>query len=343
MNDLSVRIEGHAGRITLNRPDVLNALTHEMCLKIEEALSGWATDPNVTLVLIDAMGDRAFCVGGDVVAIYNEGRKGRDAEARQFWRDEYRLNSVIAGYPKPFVALMDGIVMGGGVGLSAHGAHRVVSERTMFAMPECSLGLIPDVGGTYLLSQMPGYCGEYIGLTGARLGAADCIFGGLADYYVPSDRLDDLTKELVESGDVAIFDSFTTDAGTSWLADHMGEIDAVFGLARVADMQAMVTDARSEFARISAKGLGLGAPYSLRATLAMLREARQTGSLKAALRNEFRFVSLSVLSGEFLEGIRAALIDRDRNPHWKYSTLDSVPQALFDRLYRSAAGGDLII
>ncbi|MEH6360836.1 MAG: enoyl-CoA hydratase/isomerase family protein, partial [Amylibacter sp.] len=208
MNDLIVRKTGKAGHVTLNRPKALNALTHQMCLDLELAMIDWVGDDDVGLLLIEAAGKKAFCAGGDIVSIYNAGKSGQVENALKFWRDEYRLNHAISTYSKPYVAIMDGIVMGGGVGISAHGSHRVVTERTMFAMPECAIGLIPDVGGTYLLGKMPGSCGEYAGVTGARLTGADCIYAGLADYFVPSDKLDDLKAALLDAGDVAVLQEF---------------------------------------------------------------------------------------------------------------------------------------
>lgn len=343
MTDLLVRKSGGIGHVTLDRPKALNALTHQMCLDLEAAMTDWATDDTVGLLLIDAMGEKAFCAGGDIVTIYAEGKDGLDANAKKFWRDEYRLNAAISSYSKPYVAIMDGIVMGGGVGISAHGSHRVVTERTMFAMPECAIGLIPDVGGTYLLGQMPGRCGEFSGLTGARLSGADCIYAGLADYFVPSENLKELKKVLVETGNVAVIEDFTTDPEVSALEEQQGEIDAVFSLNTVADIFQTLEGAQSDFAKTALKGLSRGAPLSLRVALGAIREARRTSSLEKALRNEYRFVSTSLQDGEFIEGIRAAVIDKDRSPNWKYATLESVPQDLIDRLYHPAEDGDFAV
>lgn len=343
MTDLLVRKSGKAGHVTLDRPKALNALTHDMCLGLEAAMADWASDDTVKLLLIDAMGDKAFCAGGDIVSIYTEGKDGNDTNAKKFWWDEYRLNAAIAEYSKPYVAIMDGIVMGGGVGISAHGSHRIVTERTMFAMPECAIGLMPDVGGTYLLGKMPGRCGEYAGLTGARLSGADCIYAGLADYFVSSDRLDALKGALIETGDVAVIQNFATSLGVSLLEEQQGEIDAVFAQETVAQIFRTLNGAQSDFAKTALKGLSRGAPLSLRVTLGAIREARRTGSLVKALRNEYRFVSTSLQDGEFIEGIRAAVIDKDRTPKWKYSTLESVPQGLIDRLYSPAKDGDFTV
>jgi len=343
MNDVIVRKSGKAGHVTLNRPQALNALTHSMCLSLETAMQDWAQDDTVGLLMIDAAGEKAFCAGGDIVSIYNDGKSGQVENALRFWRDEYRLNHAISAYAKPYVAIMDGIVMGGGVGLSAHGSHRVVTERTMFAMPECAIGLLPDVGGTHLLGQMPGACGEYAGLTGARLSGADCIYAGLADYFVLSDKLENLKAALLETGDVAVLQEFSTAPEGSALAENRAEIDAAFAQGTVANITQSLEDTPTDFAKASLKGIMRGAPLCLKITLAAIRTARETGSLEMALRNEYRIVSTCLQDGELVEGIRAMVIDKDRAPKWKYPTLESVPQDMVDRLYQPAVGGDFAI
>lgn len=343
MRDLIVRKSGKAGHVTLNRPHALNALTHPMCLDLEQAMQDWASDDTVGLLLIDAAGEKAFCAGGDIVSIYNDGKTGQVENALKFWCDEYRLNHAISTYAKPYVAIMDGIVMGGGVGISAHGSHRVVTERTMFAMPECAIGLLPDVGGTHLLGKMPGACGEYAGLTGARLSGADCIYAGLADYFVPSDKLEGLKAALLETGDVAVLQEYATAPQGSALAENRAAIDNAFALDKVADIIQSLEADPTDFAKAALKGIMRGAPLCLRITLAAIRTARETGSLETALRNEYRIVSTCLHDGELVEGIRAAVIDKDRTPKWKYPTLESVPQELVDRLFQPAADGDFAI
>jgi enoyl-CoA hydratase len=283
VNDLIVRKAGKAGHVTLNRPKALNALTHQMCLDLELAMIDWAADDTVGLLLIDALGEKAFCAGGDIVSIYNAGKRGQVENALKFWRDEYRLNYAISTYVKPYVAIMDGIVMGGGVGISAHGSHRVVTERTMFAMPECAIGLIPDVGGTHLLGQMPGACGEYAGLTGARLTGADCIYAGLADYFVPSDKLDDLKTALLGTGDVGVLQEFSLVPDCSALEENRASIDAIFAQGTIDEILQNLQDEPSDFAKAALKGLSRGAPLLLKTTLAAIRIARDEGSLIGAL------------------------------------------------------------
>ena len=342
MTDLIVKQQGTAGRATLNRPKALNAITHQMLLDLETAMDDWATDDNVKLALIDAVGDRAFCAGGDIVDLYAEGVKGRDEMARTFWRDEYRINAAIESYAKPYVAIMDGIVMGGGVGISAHGSHRIVTERTMFAMPECAIGIIPDVGGSLLLARMPGHCGEYAGLTGARLSGADCIYAGLADFYVESDKLDALKTALCETGDPETIRQFASVPPTSDLELNINEINTLFNASTVAEIHSALQNATSDFAKTAAKGLSRGAPLGLMSALKTIHKARLDDDMALALRNEYRFVTNAVNSGEFIEGVRAAVIDKDRKPAWKYPTLDSVPVELINALDHPAPNGDFI-
>ncbi len=203
MSDIHIRTEGRAGRITLTRPQALNALTHAMALAIDAALARWRDDPDVALVLIDAEGPRAFCAGGDLAEIYDAGRRGDFAYPRRFWAEEYRMNAAVARFPKPYVALTQGYVLGGGVGIASHGSHRVVGETSRIAMPECAIGLIPDVGGSHLLAQAPGRLGEYLGLSGHRMGPGDAIHAGFADHFVPEADWPALAARLVETGDPA--------------------------------------------------------------------------------------------------------------------------------------------
>jgi enoyl-CoA hydratase len=343
MTDLILKQQGTAGRATLNRPHALNAITHQMLLDLETTLQNWATDENIKLALIDAAGDRAFCAGGDIVDLYAEGIKGRDEMARTFWRDEYRINAAIDSYAKPYIAIMDGIVMGGGVGISAHGSHRIVTERTMFAMPECAIGIIPDVGGSLLLARMPGHCGEYAGLTGARLSGADCIYAGLADFYVESENLDALKTALCETGDPDVIHQFTSRPPTSELERNQNEINALFAADDVITIQSGLKNATTDFAKTAVKGFSRGAPLGVTAALKIIRTARVDNNMALALRNEYRFITSAVKSGEFIEGVRAAVIDKDRNPTWKYPTLENVPTALIDALDHPAPDGDFTV
>lgn len=337
--DVSVRIEGRVGRLTLCRPDALNALSHQMALTIETALLEWQSDDAVSLVLIDAIGEKAFCAGGDITVLYNQGIAGDFESGRQFWRDEYRLNALIDCYPKPYVAIMDGITMGGGIGISAHGSHRIVSERSKLALPECSIGLVPDVGSTHLLSRSPGHLGEFLALTGERLGAGDALFAGFADYYVPVERLNALKNALIESGDINVIDSFHESPPTSSvLATHAHEINDVFGADTLAAVLNNLEQLEQDWAVSANKKIGHASPLSLTLAFDLVREARLAPGIEQALSREYRFVSRAMEFTDILEGIRAALIDRDRKPSWKHASVGEIPKALIKQLKEDTPG-----
>ncbi|WP_372838990.1 enoyl-CoA hydratase/isomerase family protein [Phaeovulum sp.] len=317
MSDILTRIEGRAGRITFSRPAALNALSHPMALAIEAALDAWRHDPAVALVLIDAEGERAFCAGGDIAAMYHACKAGAFGAARDFWRDEYRMNAKIAEYPKPVVAFMQGFVMGGGVGVGGHARHRIVGESTQVAMPESGIGLIPDVGGTHLLARAPGHLGEYLGLTGARMGPGDAILSGFADHFLPEAEWGALKSQLVTTGDIGTLRGKAAPAAR--LALVLKEIDAHFSAPDLADIVARLTAAKTEFARETLKTITRNSPLSMAATLELVRRARTSGQLRAALAQEYRFTWRAPEDGEFLEGVRAQLIDKDRCPRWRHT------------------------
>ena len=341
MANLIVRQKGSIGYVTLNRPEALNALTHQMCLDLEKALNDWAKDDSIAGVYLDGAGDRAFCAGGDITRLYQEGLAGNHVFGRQFWQDEYRLNALIANYPKPYVSILDGIVMGGGVGISLHGSHRIVTDKTMFAMPECSIGLIPDVGGSLLLANTPGSCGEYLGLTGSRLGAADCLYAGLADYYVAALDIEKARDAFFESGDPSVFENFASDAGASDLSAFQEKIDAVFSASDLSGIHEMLRSSDDEWHAKTLKSLNRAAPLSALVALEVIRKARHVDGIEAALVQEYRFVSRCSEHSEFLEGIRAAVIDKDRNPQWKYESHEDVPSELVELMLAPAENGDI--
>ncbi len=325
MADMQVRVEGKVGRLTLDRPKALNALNRPMMEAIDGALIDWAGDEAIQMVIIDAVGDRAFCAGGDIAELYHRTKASDLAFSRDFWRDEYRMNARIKNYPKPYVALMDGITMGGGVGLSGHASHRIVTERSIVAMPECAIGLIPDVGGTFLLGHAPGHLGEYLGLTGARMGAADAIFAGFADIYVPSDKVPDLIQALVDEPDVQLLKGFADSPMVGDLAAHQDSINALFAQESVQAIASAVENEPSGKWRDSIlQGLGRACPLSMHSTLRMIRDARRMTRLEEALIQEYRYTWRSLEEGEFMEGIRAAVIDKDREPRWAKPGLDDV-------------------
>lgn len=322
-DDIYIRKEGRAGRITLTRPDALNALTYDMAVAIEQALIDWAKDDAVYLVLIDAEG-RAFCAGGDIQRLYETGVAGDFEFGRKFWADEYRMNAAIANFPKPYVALMDGIVMGGGVGIGCHGSHRIVTENTMLAMPESAIGLIPDVGGSFLLSQSSGAIGEYLATTGARLGAYDAIYAGFADGYIPSNRLEELVRNLVHSGDAALIEIFFDTPEPGFLKEHSGLINLCFAENSAAVIADTLEAEGSEWAAKQAKLMRRNCPISVACSIELVRRCRNVERIEEALALEYRFSFRSMSDGEMIEGIRAQIIDKDRNPSWKIADLAAV-------------------
>ena len=323
---LIARKQGRAGWITLNRPKALNALDYDMSMGIEQALKAWRDDPEVDLVIIDAVGERAFCAGGDIAKIYHMGRQGDFSTGPTFWREEYRMNAVVAEYAKPIVAFMQGFVMGGGVGVGGHARHRIVGDTTQIAMPETGIGLIPDVGGTLILAQAPGRTGEYLGVTGTRIGAADAIYAGFADRYIPEADWDALKARLAETGDPGVLPKGGTPAKPGYLADRRPEIDAAFGGADIHAIMAHLAEMPGEFAASTLATLRRNSALSEEATLQLVRMTRATPDIRSALENEFRFTLRAAEHGDFLEGIRAQIIDKDRNPQWKY-THETLPMA----------------
>lgn len=342
MAEVHVRVEGQVGRLTLDRPKALNALTRPMMDAIDGALVRWATDDAVSMVIIDAVGDRAFCAGGDIAELYHRTNAGDLAFGRDFWRDEYRMNARIEAYPKPYVAIMDGITMGGGVGLSAHGSHRIVTERSMVAMPECAIGLIPDVGGTFLLARAPGRIGEFLGLTGRRMGADDAILAGFADVYVPSEAIPALIGTLVDTADTRPIDRFAERPPAGGLAAERDVIDILFsGDDLSAIVQSVDAAGTREWIEKARTSLASGSPLALHATLRMVREARAMDSLESALAMEYRYTWRSLEEGEFMEGIRAAVIDKDRAPRWAKPGIDQVDRTDVDAMLATLDDNEL--
>lgn len=342
MADVDIRVEGRVGRITLNRPDALNALNELMMRMIDSNLRRWAEGDTVLMVVIDAVGDRSFCAGGDIAALYRRTKGGDLAFSRNFWRDEYRMNARIKNYPKPYIALMDGITMGGGVGLSAHGSHRIVTERSMIAMPECAIGLIPDVGGTYLLSRAPGRLGEFLGLTGTRMGPADAILAGFADFFVTAARIPDLIEALVEEADPRVIEQFAETPPLGELEAKRAAIDEVFveeDLAKIVDRIGSTAD--SAWHEKVTQSLGKGSPVALHCSLRMIREARAMETLEEALAAEYRYTWRSLEQGDFMEGIRAAVIDKDREPRWAKPSLGTVAEADVQAMLESLGDNEL--
>ena len=319
------RVDGHAGLITLNRPKTLNALTHEMVLLVGAALDRFAGDDAITTVVVDGAGDRALCAGGDMRSIYEAVRAGNSAP-RAFWADEYRLNARIARYPKPIVAIMDGIVMGGGVGISAHTSHRVVTERSALAMPEVGIGFAPDVGGTWLLSHAPGELGTHLALTASILGPADAIEAGLADFHVAASELPTLVAALGHTDPGEAIASVTAVPPAGRLAAWRPWIDRSYQADTVEEI---LDRLRGEdgHAAAAATDILTKSPTSLKVALRALRQARALPNLERALEVEYRISTTFLDTPDFVEGIRAQLIDKDRQPRWNPASLSGVSDA----------------
>lgn len=336
-----IRQEGNTGRITLNRPSSLNAITHGMIRAIYNALVEWQRDDSVRLVVIDAAGDRAFCAGGDLGELYRSGMDRDFAYGRSFWQDEYVLNNLIANYAKPYVAVMDRLILGGGVGLTAHGSLRLVTERTGIAMPECNVGLVPDVGVTAILGRAPGFLGEFIGLTGYRMDAADAIYAGFADVLVNSDNLPDLIGSIVADGDVSSVKKFARKAPSFFLKDRQKSIDEIFGGDSLNDIMATLAGCDADWLVDAFDRVRSASPLSLLAAFGLIRLARENPGIREALRREYRFTASAMEHGDFLEGIRAAVIDKDKSPNWKYRTVEEVPASLIARMQEKPVSGEL--
>ncbi len=323
MTDIIIRKAGKAGHITLNRPKALNALTWDMCLAIEGALDEWRNDADVALILIDGAGDRAFCSGGDIAEMYATAGRGDYDYGQRFWRDEYRLNAKIYNYTKPIVTFLQGFTMGGGVGVGCHGSHRIVCESSRIAMPECSIGLVPDVGGSLILAQAPGRCGEFLGLTGDRMDAGDAIYTGFADSYIPETDWDSLKSELIATGNTDAIVAHP--APDSRLADWQSEIDAAFAGEKLGDIyRAMPADPGPAVSHAT-KLMERNAPLAMSVATEIIHRVRNGQRIENALDREFRYTYRCAAQGDFVEGIRAAIIDRDRNPQWKHKSWANVP------------------
>ena len=341
--DVLVRTDGALGRLTLNRPKSINALTLEMVRQLHVGLDQFEADDAIEVVLLDGAGERGFCAGGDIVALYEGSKAGTD-EPREFWAEEYVLDARIARFPKPIVAIMDGIVMGGGIGLAGHASHRLATERLVSAMPEVGIGFAPDVGGTWLLTRPPGELGTHLALTGGRVGAHDAIAVGLADRVIAADAVPLLVRDLatlslddaLERAQAMPFDAPDGELGAArpWIAEAYDFDTAEEILAAL--------DARPEEAAAkAAKAIRRASPTSVKVTLRALREAAALPSLEAALTHELRISVGFTVVPDFVEGVRAQVIDKDRNPQWDPPTLAEVTDELVDRFFAPLGDHDL--
>ncbi|MBV6632752.1 MAG: enoyl-CoA hydratase/isomerase family protein [Alphaproteobacteria bacterium] len=355
--------KGPLGLITLNRPRALNALNLPMIREMAPQLDAWAKDDSVAAVVITGAGEKAFCAGGDVKSVYQDGLAAKSGEGdgaltRDFFREEYQLNRAIYRFPKPYIALIDGITMGGGVGLSVHGSHRIATETTMVAMPETAIGLFPDVGATYVLARAPGEAGAYLALTGDRLSAADALYAKIATHHVPSDKLDALVDALAsadwgqaETGKERLFadgiiEPFVTDAGEAKLAALQDAIDQAFGSDTVEEIIAELTSmiggagADGEWAKETVETMGKRSPTSMK----IAREQLDRGTaldLESCLVMEYRLTQGCMAGHDFYEGIRAVLVDKDHDPKWEPAQLTDVTDAIVEKHFEALGENDL--
>jgi enoyl-CoA hydratase len=346
--DLIVRREGAAGIIRLNRPKAINAMTYEMSQGIDAALDHFETDPAVAVVILEGAGERGLCAGGDIRGLYESSKTSGDL-GKKFWRQEYIMNARIAKYPKPYVAFMDGLVMGGGVGLSGHARHRVVTEKTKLAMPEVGLGFFPDVGGTWLLSRSPGEIGAFFGLTGQTMNGPDAIFARFADAVAPSAKLPALRQALMAVrpgiGSVEvdkIIAGFSTGESAGPIAARKTSIDRWFAHDRMQDIFDELARDDSEFAQSTLKTLNEKSPRGMVVTLKLLRWARNASSLEECLVREYRAALEVFRSDDFREGVRAAVIDKDRSPKWSPPRVEDVTPAMLDRYFAEIGPDELL-
>jgi enoyl-CoA hydratase len=339
--DILFERRGTAGLIILNRPQALNAVSHDMVRALAGKLGEWESDPAVTRVIVTASGGRAFSAGGDLRALYDLGRAGRYDEALGFFREEYALNARIKRYRKPYVALIDGIVMGGGVGISVHGSHRVAGDRFVFAMPEVSIGFFPDVGGTWFLPRLPGELGAYCALTGERLAAADGVAAGVATHRVASAKFPELTEALCRAVSVdALLAAFAQPFEPGPVTARQTAIDRLFRGDRVEDvlgrLDAEASQNGTDFASATAALMRTKSPTSLKIALAQLRRGA-TLDFNECMRTEYRIVSRVIRGHDIYEGIRSVIIDKDQAPHWQPATLGAVSAAEVERHFAPLA------
>ena len=328
--DIRFARQGRAGVVTLTRARALNALTRDMVNALARALAGWRDDPDIELVIVKAEG-RAFCAGGDIVDVYNAGREGRLLV--DFFADEYRMNAAIEAFPKPYVALIDGIVMGGGVGISAHGSHRVVTENAVFAMPEVGIGFFPDVGGSHLLPRLRGASGMYLGLTGNRIRWGDQLHAGFATHAVKSAVLGTLADRLAEGGDVnAVLAGFAENPPAETSGEVWQSIDRHFSANSLEEILGSLASADGAFEAGAAETIGKRSPTSLKVAFRQIVEGRGR-PMAECMNMEFRILNRMLAGHDFYEGIRAVVIDKDNRPAWRPATLEEVSAEAVDAYF----------
>jgi enoyl-CoA hydratase len=332
--EVLVRIEGRVGRLTLNRPKALHSLTLGMCRLMIEALTAWENDPAVELVLLDNSGERGFCAGGDIRVLYDSAAEGGRV-AREFFFTEYQLNELLFRYPKPVAAIIDGVVMGGGVGISMPARFRIATERTTYAMPETGIGLFPDVGGGWYLPRMPDHIGMWLALTGARIKAADCELVGVATDYVESAKLEALKAAIVADPAAIerLLTEFEGDPGRPSIAAHQDEIEKAFSQESAEAVVAALKAADSDWARQQLEILGTKSPQTVKVAFRQLKLGRDAKTFAENMAMEYRIASRVVVRPDFTEGVRAVIVEKDNTPRWDPPTLEAVSEGLLDEIF----------
>jgi len=334
VSDVIAEIDGQAGRLRLNRPKAIHALTTGMCSDMIAALRTWRDDPRVGCVMVDHAEGRGFCAGGDVVMLRDSGA-GDGRKARAFFREEYRLNHLLFTYAKPTVAFMDGITMGGGVGISQPCRYRVATEHSRLAMPETAIGLFPDVGGGWYLSRLTGRTGAFLALTGARLDGAECRYLGLATHYVPSERLEETKARIAEHPDriEGILGEASVTPPDARIAGHIAHINRTFAAQRYEDILAALEEDETEWAAKELATLHAKSPQACKVSLRLLAEGATMASFADEMRQEYRVAARVVRRHDFLEGVRALLVDKDNQPRWDPPTPEGVTDAMLDEIF----------
>jgi enoyl-CoA hydratase len=342
--DVIVRELGMLRRLTLNRPKALNAITLDMAVTMTAFMREWVDDPKVGAVLLDGAGGRAFAAGGDIRALYDAAKSG-DPLPERFWATEYHLNVLIARYRKPVIAVMDGVVMGGGVGLASHAAHRIVTEHSSIAMPEVSIGFFPDVGVAFLLARTPGEVGTHLMLTGDRIGAADAIYSGLADIHIPVAKLAEIPAALADCRTAeavrARLDAMAAAPPMGRLQAARSWIDPSYGANDVADIVGRLRGCGNEGAGVALGALEKASPTSLKITLRNLREAAAFKRVEQSLQQDYRIALACIAGHDFIEGIRATIVDKDRNPAWRPGRLEDVTAEIVDHHFKPVGALEL--
>jgi enoyl-CoA hydratase len=336
---LLISMVGRVGVATLNRPKILNVIDIELIGALSRCLEVWANASDIRAVLVRGAGDRAFCAGGDVRAVFEH--RGDDDFMHKVYRVEYLLDEMTSCYPKPYVALMSGIVMGGGCGISVHGSHRIVTDTTVMAMPECKIGLFPDIGASYFLARCPGQLGMYAGLTGARFGAADSLYLKLADYFVKSNQVEKIIPAINASDNVSdAIRSVATDADEPPIAARQQQIDRIFGHQSVREIVRALIEEPGEWAREAYLSITTASPISIELTFRNIREAASK-SLRECLITDFRIAQRLMHRPDYFEGVRALIIDKDQKPKWAVATFDAVDPADIDTYFAPLEESDL--